>query len=555
MLRAERSRGGTVLTQVAHKAPVRLLPLRTTKADRAGAAWCCVSGYGGGFVGGDEVDMSTSVGRDATLLITSQASQKIYCARNAEALAKSDHKVTVDAGGLVVMATDPVTPFRKSRYEQRQQVTLSEGASAVMVDCVTAGRSIRVSDTERWTADRFLSRTEFKWGGASRPSLVETMNLDSPVCEGSYGFDCDGVRRDAAVTLVAAGPRAAEVRAAMHNAAAALTARSTRVSPAALDPNHALPKFGDSVLAGVSDVRGDVTVMRATAERTEDAVRLLRHCLAPLETQLGTAPYADRLHADGGRAATFPEHTEERPVVETPPPEVCPMTPEQIRVASQLTDATLPTGGFAHSGGVEAAHQLGLLETEEALSRFVAASARTFMQLHVPFCRSAYRVRDAVNPMEWFRQLDGDLDAMLVGCGPQQRSSKLQGSGLLRVLGLMVAGRAGEPFVKSLRQSVLQGETPGHISCVFGVAASLLGLPEEAAVQAFVYTSTRDMISAAVRLNVVGPLRGSTLLRDLLSRTAALPAVNDIGDAASTSPLVDCVHATHDLLDTRLFQT
>lgn len=40
---------------------------------RSGTAWCALGSFGGGFLGGDEVDVSVEVGQNAMLGLTTQA--------------------------------------------------------------------------------------------------------------------------------------------------------------------------------------------------------------------------------------------------------------------------------------------------------------------------------------------------------------------------------------------------------------------------------------------------------------------------------------------------
>ena len=40
---------------------------------RSGTAWCALGSFGGGFLGGDEVDVSVEVGQNAVLGLTTQA--------------------------------------------------------------------------------------------------------------------------------------------------------------------------------------------------------------------------------------------------------------------------------------------------------------------------------------------------------------------------------------------------------------------------------------------------------------------------------------------------
>ena len=58
---------------------------------------------------------------------------------------------------------------------------------------------------------------------------------------------------------------------------------------------------------------------------------------------------------------------------------------------------------------------------------------------------------------------------------------------------------------------------PAHGAPALGALAALLGLPARTVVDAFIYMTARDFFSAAVRLNLVGPLQAIALTPFLLA--------------------------------------
>lgn len=134
---------------------------------------------------------------------------------------------------------------------------------------------------------------------------------------------------------------------------------------------------------------------------------------------------------------------------------------------------------------------------------------------------------------------------------------------------------------------------------VFGAAVGCLGLSRKRAARLFMYLTLRDTLSAATRLNLVGPLEAAAALRrcaavaEKLSseaaaaaevaaasaqsaqsarsarsaqsvsaqhETAAVTALNPavvavVRRAAATSPLVDILQGGHDSLYSRLFSS
>jgi urease accessory protein len=211
----------------------------------------------------------------------------------------------------------------------------------------------------------------------------------------------------------------------------------------------------------------------------------------------------------------------------------------------QLADSALPTGGFAHSGGVEAAVQLGRVGGSEELAEAVEELVWSLATAGLPFATASLR-----SPGE-LPALDLRCDASLPG-HVANRASRAQGRAYLRAaeaLGGAVEGLAAEVRARRL---------PGHLAPVFGAVMAALGIAEEEARRLFLFQGARGAVSAAVRLGVVGPLEAQGLLAGLarpvehaLAATAALTP----DEAASCAPLLDLLQGHQDRLYSRLFQS
>jgi urease accessory protein len=261
--------GRTVLARAFARSPARLL----TPRNHGGAAWVYLASLGGGLLDADCIDVRMDVGAGASALLGTQASTKVY--RSARG-ASQRLDARVGTGALLALVPDPVVCFRAARYEQHVRVELCADSSFLMLDGYTAGRS---GSGERWQFDAYASRTVVVRGAARL--FVDATRLDpeaGPLPSRMGEFD-------AILSLFAAGPRLATVRAAMVASAASVASGAGRRSASGATRSAA-------PLMAASPVGEDAVVLRVAARRFEDASRALRPSFAALAQVLGDDPFA-----------------------------------------------------------------------------------------------------------------------------------------------------------------------------------------------------------------------------------------------------------------------
>lgn len=220
------------------------------------------------------------------------------------------------------------------------------------------------------------------------------------------------------------------------------------------------------------------------------------------------------------------------------------MTAPRNWLLLQLADGTFPSGGFAHSAGLEAATVLGGVAVSSAgLASFLESSLRQAGRASLPFVRAA-----TVDPGR-LAELDEAFDATLPLSGPN-RSSRAQGRALAS------AGSRIWEALLPIAEHTRRG--PGHHAPVFGAVFGTLGMGPDDTLAAYLHSSARSILSAAVRLGLLGPLEAQRLQAErapLLDTILEGARSLEPAQAAQTAPLLEIYAALHERLDGRMFQS
>jgi len=211
----------------------------------------------------------------------------------------------------------------------------------------------------------------------------------------------------------------------------------------------------------------------------------------------------------------------------------------------QLIDSAFPSGGFAHSLGLEAAYQAGEVGGERSLRQFLRDALSQAGYAVMPLMTAAHGEPRRVG------ELDAIADAFLTNA-VANRASRVQGRAFVA---------ACARIWPSERMMAIEAEARrrcGHQAPLMGAVLRLLDVPLHTAQRMLLFQTCRGVLAAAVRLGIVGPYRAQRLQHDaaadidaLLARCASL----DESSLAQPAPIVDILQSAHDRLYSRLFQS
>lgn len=208
----------------------------------------------------------------------------------------------------------------------------------------------------------------------------------------------------------------------------------------------------------------------------------------------------------------------------------------------QLVDSAFPTGGFAHSLGLEAAWQHGEVRGRAELVSFIEASLDQLGHAALPFVTAAFATPEKLS------EFDLLYDAFTTN-HVANRSSRAQGKAFLTAVERV--------FKSEIRNPKSEIEF-AHFAPVFGACLRRLEISRETMCRMFFFNHLRSILAAAVRLNIVGPMEAQ-ILQQQLSPTAECVLKKcealTLDEIAQTAPLLDLWQGGQDRLYSRLFQS
>jgi urease accessory protein len=213
----------------------------------------------------------------------------------------------------------------------------------------------------------------------------------------------------------------------------------------------------------------------------------------------------------------------------------------------QLVDSGFPSGGFTHSGGLEASVHQGQVTDAAGVCAFARQAIAHAGRSALPLVTAAHHSASGLG------DLDELCDAFLIN-PIANRASRAQG----RALVTSSARSFPDSDLGPLETRVRREQLCGHYYPVFGAVLNVLGVDLLETQRLFLFLTGRCVASSAVRLGLIGAYDAQELQtivsRDIDVVIAKCERLQPL-DIAQTAPLIDLCQSTHDRLYSRLFQS
>ena len=178
----------------------------------------------------------------------------------------------------------------------------------------------------------------------------------------------------------------------------------------------------------------------------------------------------------------------------------------------QLSDPTLPIGGYAHSAGLETYVQAGVVRDAASAKQFITEMLTK--NLHYTDAALVSLAYDATTRHDWdeLMRLDDECTAVKLPREMRQASQKL-GIRLMKLFQPL----CDHPLANQYREAIRTQRVTGHYCLVFGLYAQALQVPKVDALTGFYYNVAAGMVTNSVKLIPLGQQDGQEILFSLHS--------------------------------------
>lgn len=217
----------------------------------------------------------------------------------------------------------------------------------------------------------------------------------------------------------------------------------------------------------------------------------------------------------------------------------------------QAGDSFYPTGGYAHSFGLEGLVQEGVVRDRATLRQFIQLSALPALrQMELPIAAHAWR---ALGKADWARI--GEL-SVLSSALKTAREARQAADNIGRQRAELLALLRAHPLAQEYLRRTAAETWPFSPAVSAALEGRVLGAPLHVVLAGVYYSAAASLLSAAMKLLRLGQNASQSLLTEAL---AAAPEIIAAAEAVPFdeigwfNPWLDIAAARHETADTRMF--
>jgi urease accessory protein len=217
----------------------------------------------------------------------------------------------------------------------------------------------------------------------------------------------------------------------------------------------------------------------------------------------------------------------------------------------QAGDSFFPTGSYAHSFGLEALVQEGVVRDRATLRDFLFLSALPALRhAELPLAAHAWR---ALGVPDWTTV--GELCA-LSSALKSPREARIASENIGRQRAELAANLRDSALAREFLRGAAENHWPGATAVSAALEGRVLGAPLPAVLAGVTYASLASLLSAAMKLLRLGQNGAQSLLTEALAAAPGLIAAAEQtprDEIGWFNPWLDIAAARHETAEARMF--
>lgn len=218
----------------------------------------------------------------------------------------------------------------------------------------------------------------------------------------------------------------------------------------------------------------------------------------------------------------------------------------------QAGDSFYPTGGYAHSFGLEGLVELGVVHDRETLRAFFVLSVLpTLRYAELPLAAHAYAALDPAAP-DWARVAELNTLAHAL---KSPRELRLATENIGRQRAELLSRLHAHPLAADYLARAADS-WPFSAAVSAALEGRVLGAPCDAVLAGITYSTLSATLAAAMKLLRLGQNAGQSLLTEMLGHAPELIATATtipLAEIGWFNPWLDIASARHETADARMF--